>query len=364
MKRLFAGYLGLLLSFFIFHGTAVAFGQETEFEAVRDAGRAEYWGGRYEKAEMLLNNALRLAQSKGDDSAVAATLDDLGIVYQDGERLGEAERAYVTAITIFKRLPGKEYETAVVLRNLGTIYSITARYSDALQVFQQGAKLLKNKTPDEQALSAQILTSLSILYFRQGKLRQAETQIARAGELRSAAAFQSDLIDAQMLSQIGAIAQKRRKYEKAEQSYRRSLEITQQQLGLEHPYVAIALTNLANLYTEMRRHREAEGLYRHSLSILERLKPVPDGRLIDTLQALSRLYLNEGENTAAENILAQAVAIARGNPALGPSVPTLLDAYAKILKSLGKTQDAQSLVDEARRRRAALALTVRVPSRN
>ena len=60
--------------------------------------------------------------------------------------------------------------------------------------------------------------------------------------------------------------------------------------------------------------------------------------------------------------MARAVEIARRNPVPDPEMPILLDAYADILKSLGKVQNALRLNTEARRMRAVMALTVRVPN--
>jgi tetratricopeptide (TPR) repeat protein len=111
----------------------------------------------------------------------------------------------------------------------------------------------------------------------------------------------------------------------------------------------------------MPRHSEAKDPYLQSLNILEQMNPIPDDSIVGTLQALSKIYLREGDKSSAESALGRAVEISRRNPVPHPDMPTLLDAYANVLKSLGKFQQAQSLNAEARRTRAAIALTVRVP---
>src|SRR5262249_29185757 len=146
---------------------------------------------------------------------------------------------------------------------------------------------------------------------------------------------------------------------KAEELLKRSLEITEQRLS-SHPDLALSLSNLGGLYVEMRRYREAEDYYRRSLTIWEQMTPVPVGKIERTLHDLSEAYLKDGEKTSAENVLAQAVDIARRNPLPDFETPKILDAYADILKSSGKLQEAQHLRAEAERIRATMALTVRV----
>lgn len=350
----------LLLLFHIFAAVPTVYGQSTDYAAVRRAGRAEFWAGHYEKAETLLSAALEVARRNNDDDA-AAIMVDLGVLYQSEERLIEAEREFNKALSIFRRIPDRDYETAVALRNLATIYSID-RPSEALKALQEALKLLKKNTPDEQELAVQIRHSQSIVYFRQGKTREAETLLAQAMGMRSRAAKDSDLLDAQILSNLGAVSQRQRKYDKAEQSFKRSLEITEQLLGPAHPYASFALENLGDLYIELRRHGQAEGLYRRSLDILEQMSPVPARRIVATLQSLSRICLQKGQKADAESMLARAVAIARRSFASDPETPKLLEAYGEILKSLGKPEEAQQMRSEARRMRAAIALTVRLPN--
>jgi tetratricopeptide (TPR) repeat protein len=263
-----------------------------------------------------------------------------GMEYENEERLIEAERAYSQALSIFRRIPDKNYETAAILSNLASIYSLNRRYSDALKVLVEAPKLLKKNTPDEQALTAQLLNSRGMVYFRQGKLRAAEALLAEALEMRSLAGVDSDNIEAQILSNLGSVYQKQHKYGKAEESYTRSLAITEQRLGPMHPYLTLTLGNLGGLYTELRRYSETGDQYRRSLTILEQMTPAPDARIVRTLHWLAKNYIQLGEKTSAESALARAVEIARHNRVPNPEMPMLLDAYGDILKSLGKVQEA------------------------
>jgi tetratricopeptide (TPR) repeat protein len=337
------------------------YGQATEYWAF-SAGRFEYWAGHYEEAETLLRTALELAEKNTDEYAAALAHCNLGAVYENEERLIEAERSYKKALSIFRHIPDKKYDTAVVLLNLSSLYPVDRRASDALKLLQEALELLKKNTPDERVLTAKILNGFGIVYFQQGKMSRAESLLTQAIRIRFDREPDSEFVGAQILGNLGSVYQRQHKYAKAEESHKRSLEIAEHVLGPVHPYLATILGNLGGLYIESHRYSEAKDQYRRSLSILETMRPVPDRTIVGTLRALSLIYLQEGEKTTAERMLERAVNIARHNRAPDSEMPSLLDAYADILKSLGKMQEALTLQAEARRVRTILALTVRVPN--
>ena len=115
------------------------------------------------------------------------------------------------------------------------------------------------------------------------------------------------------------------------------------------------------MYSEIGRYDDAEDQYRRSLGILEQASPALDVRISRTLHFLAKNYVRKGDRRRAEEALAKAVQIARHNPTPNPEMPQLLEAYGDVLKTRGRVQEAQLLRVEARRIRAELALTIRVP---
>ena len=339
-------------------------GQTTNYNDLRRAGLAEYRAGHYERAETLLLSALKLAQQSNDDYQVAAIHDDLGAVYKYEERLTEAEQYFEKALFLLKRMPDTTEETALVLYNLAAVDSLNHRDSAALKTLRQALKLLKRNTPSEQALVAQILNGFGMVYLRQGNPSRAEKVLAQAMATRAALRAEPIDVDSQILNNLGIVYKKQHKYSEAEASFKRSLEIETRIMGSQHPELTIPLTNLGGLYTEMQRFTEAEAQYRRSLDILEKMSPIPHGSIVENLQALAQVYLREGDTAGAESTLARAVEIARRNPSPDLKMPALLDAYADILRSLGKLNEAQRLTAEARFMRATETMTVRIPKPN
>jgi tetratricopeptide (TPR) repeat protein len=75
--------------------------------------------GEYNQAIAVLE---ALTQSGAEDANSGTAWTLLGSVYQDVGRYGDAQRAFQTAISVFKNQPGKERQEAIALDNLGSLY--------------------------------------------------------------------------------------------------------------------------------------------------------------------------------------------------------------------------------------------------
>jgi len=330
---------------------------QTDYQALKGSGRAEYLAGRFKNAELFLQNALAVAEKNADDDAIAATAAELGNVYQSEDRLPEAEEAYARALSIVRR-SSRQDALVVILLNLGVTYSLGGRYSQALKTLEEAWKT--NQISHDEMLRAQILNSMGMVYLRNGKTRKAEVLFNQAKAARGIERPEPDLIDAQILNNLGAVYQRRHKYQEAEKSYQKAVKITQEQLGPAHPDLALTFANLGELHTAMGRYVEAAEDFGHGLLILEQMNPVPYARITRMYQEFSKMYLQNKDQANAELTLVRAVQIGRRNPVPDPNFPDLLDTYAAVLKASGQLQEAERARVEARAIRAAFALTVRV----
>src|SRR5262245_32373451 len=235
-------------------------------------GRAEYLAGRFTAAEPLFLAALR-AVKPGDEGARATTLNELGDVYVNEDEIAKAESVYLESLNIFKRI-GDKKQTAVVLRNLGAVYSIERRDSDAERLLKQGLKLLKEPEP---ALRAQVLNTIGIIYYRQGKNNKAEKLFNQALELVSGSESPFDI--AELLHNLGAIQFAKHRYEAAEAFLQRALHLTEMAQGASHPNIVFTLTAIGNLYTNIGKYDEAEQQYQRAIKILEPIQSQFDTRI-------------------------------------------------------------------------------------
>ena len=329
-------------------------------ERVRHTAIEEYAQGHFGEAETLFLHALHLAETKRDEYSVALSLSGLGDVYQNQGHFEEAQSAYRSSLSILKRVPDSDLVLAVVLHNLADAYTAEHRYQDSLATLSEASRIAQKANPTQDELAGLITNSFGVVYFYQGKNRKAESFFEAAINIYSAhgSPFAADM--AQSVNNLAELYRRKRQFQKAEDSYKKSITLTEQQLGSSHPDLTLILENLADLYTDLKRYTEAEALYRRSLSILEEEKPLLAVRMIHTLHGLSRVYIEKGDKTQAEAILARVADIIGPHPSWNPEIPEVLEVYARLLKSVGKSQQARDLHGRAARALASMTLTVRV----
>ena len=321
-------------------------------------GRAEYRKGNIAGSEASFVAALKTLQ-RSDEVERAATLAELGDVYVNEDQLSNAERAYLESLAISRRRPG-EKNIALILRNLGSLYSLQRRDDEALKVLQQTLKLAKTKADSNPALLAQVLNNLGVVYFRQGRHSKAESLLNQALQIAetSGILFKTP----QLLHNLGALYCEKRNFKKAEELLKRSLQMSEAEVGVAHPDLTFELMSLAILYTEVARYSDAEDQYRRALKILEPYKSNFDTRIARLLQGLSATYTKAGRKAEAYAELSRAAVIARRNLDGHPDMAAILEDYSAALKRQGKPKEAEEVRTEARRARVAAALVVSAPS--
>src|SRR5690349_21859659 len=106
------------------------------------AGRAEYAAGNFDRAQKLLTEALKLLP-QDDKAERAEVLSDLGSAYSRLEQFSKAEKAYSDSLSISKRL-GDKNNSALMLHNLGMLYSMRGHDDDALRYLKKAQEIVKS----------------------------------------------------------------------------------------------------------------------------------------------------------------------------------------------------------------------------
>jgi len=336
----------------------VAYGQSADSEKLRQAGLGEYAKGHFAEAETLLGDALKYDRDSKADRDIALDLSALGDIYISEQRRNEAELAYTEALSIFSRLPDGTLLEAITLRNLASVYSGEQRYKDALAALRKASKLTGKNKLGGDVFAAQIQNTFGLIYFAQGKLKQAETSFKRAAQIRMAPATKPNPDLAQSLHNLAVVLQRRGKYQDAEDLYTKSLKMTEELSGPSHRDLTRMLTNFGLLYLRMGRYNDAENQLRRSLAILEETVPQPAALMIETLHGLAKVYLYKDDKSGAEAFLVRAVELARRDPGGDPEVLTVFDTYRQLLQSNGDLETAKQIDAEAKRARTVMSLTV------
>src|SRR5262249_44496372 len=131
----------------------VAADSNLDYSNLMEKGRAEYRSGQFAAAAVSLNSALR-ALARSDYPERAKTLVALGDAYICIDELSKADRVYRESLALYEKLDDKK-QTALVLRDLGAVYSLQRRDDDALRVLQRALKL--TKTSHEASLEVEVL---------------------------------------------------------------------------------------------------------------------------------------------------------------------------------------------------------------
>ena len=278
-------------------------------EGERRLGFLRFLRGEMDQAAPLLKSAAEIQERiLGPDSpALAATFNDLAVVYQNQGKTVIAESLYVRALKIYdKALPGSDADVA------------------------------------------EVLGDLAYLYNKQGRYAQAETLYLRATTAFEKALGPNDPRLAIALSQLGGVYRDQGKPASAEPLTLRAISIQEKVLGPSHPYLALRLDGLGKLYTDEGRYAEAEKPLLAAVAIHEKTAVPNQLWLAQSLGNLAIVYRDEGKIAQAEPIALRAVAIlekARGLESIDTAAGMVLLAELYILK--GKPDQGRPLLARA-----------------
>ena len=137
---------------------------------------------RHQKALAAYQRCVELAKRRGSKSDVATTLNNLGILHADQNRMGEARQAYEEALKTYRELaetnPGTYLpDVAATLNNLGNLHAVQNRMDEARQAYEEALKTYRElaKTNPETYLPdvATTLNNLGILHRDQNRMGEA-----------------------------------------------------------------------------------------------------------------------------------------------------------------------------------------------
>jgi tetratricopeptide (TPR) repeat protein len=321
-------------------------------------GRTEYLNGHFAAAERLLVDALgQLAQ--GDNGLRAKALGNLGDVYSEQEEYMKAESAYFQALSLWRQLsdPG---DAALMLHNLGMIYSIQERNDEALRFLTQAYRFVQSASPGDPsitAITAQVLNGLGIVHYRRNSNNKAEQFFNQALDIVQTSGVEFNT--AGVLNNLGALYLREHKFKQAEDVLNHALKIKEANQGLADPDLIPELNTLGAIFMATGKYLEAEQQYERSLMILQSRRTDFAPAIARALHSLSRTYSKLGRQLESDNALMEAANIARENLNKDSEMARILEDYSRLLKSHGKTEEAAVLRAQLKRARAVADLVVR-----
>ena len=136
-------------------------------DALREKGVLFTLQGQYKKAEDLLNQSkdLRTKFLGSESSDVAQNYADLGYVYQQQNKLNEAETAYKNSLRLYKQTRSETYVRYLeVLAKLSDLYKSMDRKADAESTLNKVLELQRQTLPANSPVITKTIVSLAALY--------------------------------------------------------------------------------------------------------------------------------------------------------------------------------------------------------
>lgn len=293
-----------------------------------DAGNADYKRGNYPDALKCFEDALKECRSY-DESAEdrATTLNGIGLVYDDMNMRGHAQRYYQQSLDVRRKASGENSYTLVpALNNLAASYLAEKRYEEAIATIKKANELIeKEKGPSDPFLSGN-LNRMAGAYQGLKRYTDAAGILKRSLEIAKKNFGPESPPVAVIQNNLALVLRFLGKADSADELYRDSLEIRKKALGGDSLEVASSLNTMALNYREQGKFEEAEPLLLRSLSIVRKSKETKPQQLVAALKNLGLVYRELGAPEKAKPLYKEAISLQRKT--FGEFDAALIDTYS------------------------------------
>jgi Tfp pilus assembly protein PilF len=145
------------------------------------------------------------------------TLNNLGVLYEDQGKLGEAEKIYERALQGYEEALGPNHTSTLdTLNNLGVLYVDQGKLGKAEQMYERalrGYEALGNVRVQQYLPALNTLENMGDLYLRQSETAKAQAMYARALSEFSTVLGQSSKRCVDLAAKIENLSERRKEKE-------------------------------------------------------------------------------------------------------------------------------------------------------
>ncbi|MFO0837618.1 MAG: serine/threonine-protein kinase [Phycisphaerae bacterium] len=260
--------------------------------------------GADEEAEPLV------AAADGDDDQVtrAAQLRLNGELAEQRGDLAGAEKAYREALSLYEASVGpRDHRCAMMRNDLALVLSDRGNPAAAKPMFEQVLAEYSRIFGPETPKSATVLSNLGLTCRALGEFDAAERHLRRSLAIRERILPATHVDVAAGLNNLAWFLEGRERFGESVELYRQALEILRQTAGESHPHYVMCLTSLARTLGRCGERSEAIDAYQRVVAA-QRVKSRPVD-LANSLAAMGLLQLEIGMPVEAEASLREALAI-------------------------------------------------------
>jgi serine/threonine protein kinase len=300
--------------------------------------------GLFERADELLEDAVRLRRSTpGDEAGLATSLFNKAELKHYQEELDEAEPAYREALDLQLRLYGENnLEVAHTIDLLGRLYRDRKDYARAVEHHARALRLRRQLKGDRSLEVADSLHSLGMIASARNDHQEAVARFREEYGIYQAHQQERPALTFNLASALTPGGH----YDEAEDFYRKALAEARRIYGESHLFTGHCLRGLGGFLFENRGDLHgAEPLLRQSLVVYAQSVGDTNSSHAVTAHALIDLLRESGRLEEAARLARTGLATSRDR--LGELHEQTADyrtALASVLLSMGNLEEAEALL--------------------
>jgi CHAT domain-containing protein/tetratricopeptide (TPR) repeat protein len=281
-----------------------------------------YRAGWYDKAQPLGERALEIREKVlgSDHPEVAASLNQLGLIYTARSDYARAETFYQRALAINEKAFGRNRpEVAEVLDSQAQDNNAEARYGDAERLAKEALSIREKTFGADHFLVALSLGTLGDIYLAKGDYQNAQLFSDRALGLAAKWYAPDDLPYTDFIGRAARTQIKQGNYSDAEQLISQALRTRERIAGKDSLPYADSLADLAYLYVIRFDNVKSEELHLQALALKEKILGPDHLQISMILNNLGLIQYRRHDYSSAEKYHLRSLAIKEKT--LGPSHP-------------------------------------------
>jgi len=294
---------------------------------------------RFEEAEKLHLEALRLRNQSGQATLIAESLGNLAVLYNDQGRYNESTAMHHKQLKLLEDALGPQHaDVANALNNFGETLRGQAKYEEAMRYYAR-ARAIFERNNDSRA--GTVVSNAGLARDAQGKLAEAEQLTREALAIAEKAQPRNDFRVAVSMNNLAAMLASQNRIDEAIAWQQQSLAIQSRLFGKTHSSVASGLHNLGSMYADLDRLSDAESAFRQSLETKLRVYGADHEQVAVTSRQLANVVKEFGRLDEAAELIERACEIEQEQ--LGEDHPRLaisLNDLALVYSDQGEPEEA------------------------
>ncbi|MBU0487443.1 MAG: CHAT domain-containing protein [Bacteroidetes bacterium] len=256
--------------------------------------------GRYSTAQVYSEESFRKRAEINDNTGLAASYNNLAVLYKDQGNYNDAETYIVKAVETAKVSPGEKAPAyAIILNNQAIIYQATGRYKEAETILLKALSVASEELKEKSPSYIKMKVNLALLYQLLGRYDEAETIYLEAIEMKKKRLGTGHPDYAVMLRNIASLYMLKGETEKAGENLQQAVKIYKKQFGEEHPIYAKSLNELGNYYLYLGKTEEARKPVVDAVAISKKTLGEHHPSYTDALESMAIMHWQSKEYTQA-----------------------------------------------------------------